>query len=80
MRLCTWFDLSGVTMADYSGMTTNERLFEAGLLDAFDDAVRNGHRRKMIDLPTLVQFEEDAANGMVDRILADPTRYGRLKS
>ena len=42
---------------DYSGMTVNERLFNAGTLDAFDDAVRLGDREPAIDLPVAVHVE-----------------------
>jgi len=35
---------------DYSGMTVNERLFAAGLLDAWDAAVNARNRNRMIEV------------------------------
>jgi hypothetical protein len=63
---------------DYRGMTVNERLFVAHLLDQFDDAVRAGDRDKLIGLLVTVQIEPAAAAFTVDRIFSDPTRYGRV--
>ena len=67
-----------IVRPDYSGMTTNERLFVSGLLDKFDDAVLGRDRVKMIALLTQVDFNSEDASAMSDRILADPTLYGRL--
>jgi hypothetical protein len=66
----------GVDTIDYGGMTGNERLFAAGLLGAFDDAVRNGDRDRMIEMLRVVQV--DQAEQMADGILSHPTRYGRI--
>jgi hypothetical protein len=63
----------------FTGMTVNERLFAAGLPDSFDSAVRSGERKKMIDLLMNVGLEPEAAVRTADAILADPTRFGRLK-
>jgi len=60
---------------DYSGMTTNERLFVAGVLDQFDDAARKRDRATMIELLSRVELGEQAAL-IADTILANPTRYG----
>lgn len=59
---------------DYSGMTVNERLFAAGLVDAFDDAARRRDRDKMIEL--LRRVEVETPEWSVDTILAHPERYG----
>jgi hypothetical protein len=45
---------------NFAGMTTNERLFAAKLLDQFDDAVRQGDVVKMIELLTAVDLSADA--------------------
>lgn len=59
---------------DCSGMTVNERLFTAGLLDAFDAAARRRDRARMIELLSAVDVEDTARS--VDTILANPERYG----
>jgi hypothetical protein len=62
----------------YSGMTVNERLFAAGLLETFDNAVRAGDRDGIIELLIKVEMEPDGAARTADSILAHPTRFGRL--
>jgi len=62
--------------AKYSGMTTNERLFSAGLLERFDDAARWRDRGKMIAFLVQVEFSESDATSIVDAVLAKPTIYG----
>ncbi|QKG71205.1 hypothetical protein [Erythrobacter mangrovi] len=64
-------------MADatrYTGMTVVERLFHAGLMEAFDTAVRARNRAKLLHLLRLVDIED--ARASVDMILKDPERYG----
>jgi hypothetical protein len=58
----------------YAGMTVNERLFDAGLLDAFDAAARARDRAKLIRLLTEVGVEDAAWSA--DTILERPDRYG----
>ena len=60
--------------ANYSSMTVNERLFNAGTLSAFDDAIRRKDRDAAIALLEAVDVE--AADRTVDAVLADPLRYG----
>jgi hypothetical protein len=55
-------------------MTTNERLFEAGLLDEFDESRRALDAGRMIALLNRVELA-DQAKGIVDAILAEPGRY-----
>ena len=59
----------------YSGMTTNERLFVAGLLDKFDAAARKRDRSRMIAILTKVELEGQA-DEIADTILSDPAKYG----
>ena len=59
---------------NYSGMTANERLVEAGLLDEFDEAARRRDRDKMIEL--LRRVDVQSPEWSVDAILANPERYG----
>ena len=64
-----------VTDSKYSGMTTNERLFEAGLLDTFDQAARRRDRAAMIAALDQVELEDQSAH-VADTILANPKFYG----
>lgn len=62
-------------MTDYRGMTVNERLVAAGLLDAFDTAGRNRNKSKMIEILLQVQMSPDQAEKTVSMILSDPAKY-----
>lgn len=57
------------------GMTTNERLLAAGLMDAFGQAARTRDRDRMIDVLDKVELA-DQAESIADGILANPKRYG----
>ena len=59
---------------EFAGMTVNERLYSAGLIDTFDAAARTRDRESMIDILSKVAVESAAAT--VDAILADPARFG----
>ena len=48
-------------MPRFDGMTTNERLFEAGLLDVWDAAFARRDRDEMIALLVRVDLAEQAA-------------------
>ena len=61
---------------DYSGMTLNERLFAAGKLEEFEEAIRLGERSRAIAI--LQSVDVDVPERTVDAVLADPTRYGPL--
>ena len=50
---------------EYAGMTVNERLFTAGLLVTFDEAIQRGDRDAMIEMLTAVELGEQAA-GIAD--------------
>jgi hypothetical protein len=60
----------------YCGMTTNERLFAAGLLDAFDTAALARDRARMIELLMTTDFSRPDAEQMADSVLACPDVYG----
>jgi len=62
-------------MTKYSGMTVNERLFEAGALEESDRAATARNRGRMIELLAQVELS-DQAEHIADTILADPRRYG----
>src|SRR5262245_18711820 len=55
---------------EYSDMTTNERLYAAGLLDEFDKAVRSGDRDAMIEILTAVELREQAVTIADARIVS----------
>jgi hypothetical protein len=59
----------------YGGMTVNERLFAAGLLGAWDAAVRGRNRSRMIEILQEVNLPDDAVP-IADTILANPKLYG----
>lgn len=63
----------------FAGMTVNERLFSAGILDQFDAAARRRDRLAMLSLLRRVSLTERQAAETADTILADPSFYG-LKS
>ena len=53
----------------YAGMTVNERLFAAGLLDEFDDATAAGNRAKMIEILSRVAMTPVQCTETTDAIL-----------
>ena len=60
----------------YAGMTVNERLFVADILDQFDDAARRRDRQAMIAYLHSVELPESQAAETTDAILANPSFYG----
>lgn len=61
---------------DYGGMTVNERLFVAGLVEQFDAAIKSRDRRRAVDLLRQVAMSESEAGATTDTVLAKPTEYG----
>lgn len=59
-----------------AGMTVNERLFELGLIDAFDMAVRRRDRIAATDVLVRAKLSLQQAQETVQAIFADPKRYG----
>ncbi|WP_455377767.1 hypothetical protein [Petrachloros mirabilis] len=55
-------------------MTIKERLFVAGLLDVFSEAVCKKDRDKMLEL--LRQVDIEKPEWSVDTVLAHPGQYG----
>lgn len=60
----------------YSGMTVNERLFEAGLMDDFEAAIRARDRARVISVLTRVELSPEDAAFTVDTIFGNPKQYG----
>lgn len=61
--------------SQYAGMTTNERLLEAGLLSEWNDAARSRNRERMIELLCKVDLG-DQAGQIADMVLSNPAKYG----
>jgi len=51
-----WLQWKDLRKAWLSGMTTNERLFFAGLIDDWDDAVRARDRERMSSILSTVEL------------------------
>jgi hypothetical protein len=64
-----------VSESKFAGIATNERLYTAGLLNAFVQAARRRDRALMIQMLGEVELA-DQADKIVDGILAEPKRYG----
>jgi len=62
--------------SNYGGMTVNERLFVAGLMDEFDGAARGRKRDAMIAILMKVALTQQGAEQTTDAILAHPSHYG----
>jgi hypothetical protein len=60
----------------FGGMTVNERLFAAGILDQFDDAARRRDRQAMLAYLRRVAMTDSQAIETTDAILANPSLYG----
>jgi hypothetical protein len=60
---------------NFAGMTTNERLFTAGLMDAFDSAIEARDRDSAIELLGQVDLANQA-DFIVDTVLGNPSFYG----
>jgi len=58
----------------YDGMTVNERLFAAGLLDQFDDAARQRDRHALLAILARVEMTPNQAQQTVDTVLANERR------
>ena len=63
-------------MTDYAGMTVNERLAVAGLMQAFDKAVMARNRSAAVAILRQAELSEEQAASTVDTIVANPGRYG----
>ena len=58
----------------FAGMTVNERLFEAKMLDQWDAAARRRDREMMISILTNVEVPEPELT--VDAVLSNPKKFG----
>ncbi|MBV8564156.1 MAG: hypothetical protein JO366_17560 [Methylobacteriaceae bacterium] len=62
------------TSGRFAGMTLNERLVMAGVMDQWDAAARARDRESMLKVLKQVEIAEPAP--IVDAVLADPRKYG----
>ena len=62
---------------DYRGMTTNERLWTAGLMEEWDAAMQSRDRERMIEILSKVGLASQAVS-IADTVLANPWRYKRF--
>ena len=60
---------------DFAGMTTNGRLYVAGLLPDWDVAVVSRNRKRMVEILGKVGLASDG-DQIADAVLANPQRYG----
>ena len=60
----------------YDGMTVNERLFEAKLLDEYDSAVKKRDKKALVKILKKVTLSEEQANAIIDAIFSNPKKYG----
>ena len=63
----------------FAAMTVSERLYEAGLLDEFQNAGRSGDREAMIRLLLSVDITPRQAAWTVDECLKRPNPFGPWK-
>ncbi len=54
---------------NYSGMTVNERIFEAGLEKGFDEAVKNKDRKRLIELLKIVDLDQKQSEKIAESLL-----------
>lgn len=52
----------------YAGMTVNERLYVAGLMDEFDEAVEGDDTKKIIAILRMVDLTEDSIAPILDEL------------
>lgn len=57
-------------------MTVNERLYNAGLHDAWDNAVINRDRSRMIEILMATDIAKPQGERTADAVLANPQKYG----
>ncbi len=65
-----------MTEENYAGMTVNERLYAAGLVDEFDAAVERGDKDEVVRLLQAVHLSARGAQETADALFANPARYG----
>jgi len=52
----------------YKGMTVNERLYVSGLMDEFDNAVRERNVNKVVSILRQVDLNEESISPILERL------------
>jgi len=65
-----------MTESKYAGMTVNERLYFAGLIDDFDCAAKARDKKKLIAILMQTDLTEKQATETTEALLAHPEKYG----
>jgi hypothetical protein len=60
----------------YGGMTVNERLVVARLIEQWDHAVNTRDRDAMVEILKKVELPETESGRITDTILDNPAKYG----
>ncbi|MDG2286452.1 MAG: hypothetical protein P8N43_13130 [Alphaproteobacteria bacterium] len=63
-------------MSEFAGMTVNERLFHAGVMDQFDAAIDARNKDDAISILQQTELPIEAATETVTAILNNPEMYG----
>ena len=64
------------TQTRFGGMTVNERLFEAGTMAQFDEAVGRRDQPALVRLLMAVELTQEEAEGTISAIFENPAKYG----
>jgi hypothetical protein len=62
----------------YSGMTLNEMLFQSGLLESFDDAIRKKDRATLLGILKKVNIDSENGGKIIQTIFDNPKKYGYI--
>ncbi len=60
----------------YSEMSVNERLYIAGLIDDFNNAIKQMEFQEAIDILMQTELTNKEANYIIDLIKKNPQKYG----
>jgi len=63
-------------MSKYGGMTVNERLFNAGLLDDFDRCIDGLNDAGAAEILTKVELTNEEATAIVQSVRQNPAKFG----
>lgn len=61
---------------DYSGMTLNERLYIAKLMDEFNSAIKRNDKENVIEILKKVDLDSTEAAFIINTIYNNPKKYG----
>ena len=61
-------------MSKYDGMTMNERLYESGMMDMFDEAFKNRDAKKLVNIYIQLGVQKEGAEKDIEEMLEKPRR------